>query len=112
MTIGRYTKWDRRYGTHLTLDSIITKAQVLEVGSCVGLHRGEVVLQHVDYLCQLGVTPRKFSGSTGGVKRYQHDNRHREGAASEEKLKTQEITFTSGSTVQDSLLWSHSYYSF
>lgn len=53
-------------GTYLRLNSIITEAQVLQIGSCVGLHRGEVVLQHVNYLHQLWVTPRKLSRSTGG----------------------------------------------
>lgn len=51
--------------THFCLDSVITIAQVLQVGGCVGLHGGEVVLQHVDHLCQLRVTPSKFPGITG-----------------------------------------------
>lgn len=51
--------------THFCLDSIVTVAQVLQVRGCVGLHRGEVVLQHVDHLCQLRVTPSKLPGITG-----------------------------------------------
>lgn len=73
------------YNSYLTLDSIITKTQVLQVGSRIGLHRGEMVLQHGDYLSQLGVTPCKLSRSTGKVKRYQHDNRLKDYIAS---LKT------------------------
>lgn len=54
--------------THFRLDSIITVAQVLQVGGCIGLNGGEVVLQHVDHLRQLRVTPRKLPGITGGGK--------------------------------------------
>lgn len=45
---------------YLHLDPVVSVAQVLQVGGGIGLHRGEVMLQHVDDLRQLGVTPRKL----------------------------------------------------
>ena len=49
--------------TYLSLDSIISEAQVLQVCGGVGLHRGELVLQHMNDLGQLGVTPGKLPGT-------------------------------------------------
>lgn len=46
--------------THFSLHPIVPVAQVLQVGGGVGLHRGEVVLQHVDHLRQLRVAPGKL----------------------------------------------------
>lgn len=46
---------------YLHLDPVVSVAQVLQVGGGVGLDRGEVMLQHVDDLRQLRVTPRKLS---------------------------------------------------
>lgn len=48
---------------YLGLDSIISEAQVLQICSRVGLHWGEVMLQHVNHLCQLRVTPGKLSAN-------------------------------------------------
>lgn len=45
---------------YLHLDPVVSVAQVLQVGGGVGLDRGEVMLQHVDDLGQLGVTPSKL----------------------------------------------------
>lgn len=56
--------------THFCLDSIVAVAQVLQVGGCVGLHGGEVVLQHVDHLRQLRVTPRKLPAITGEAQKH------------------------------------------
>ena len=61
--------------TYLCLNPIIAIAQVLQVCSCVGLHGRKVVLQHVNHLCQLWVTPRKLPKIAGKVQRYQHDSR-------------------------------------
>ncbi len=55
---------------------------MLQIGGCVGLHGGEVVLQHVNHLCQLGVTPRKLPKITDGVQRYQHAGRGRKNVVS------------------------------
>lgn len=63
--------------TDLCLDSIITVAQMLQVRGCVGLHGGEVVLQHVDHLRQLRVTPRKLPGITGEAQKHRCENRGR-----------------------------------
>lgn len=71
------TAWDQWYNTYLCLNAVIAIAQVLQVGGCVSLHGREVVLQHVNHLRQLWVTPRKFSRITGGGQRYQHDDRGR-----------------------------------
>lgn len=54
---------------YLRLDSIISEAQVLQVCGGVGLHRGELVLQHMNDLRQLGVTPGKLPGTQ--TERYQ-----------------------------------------
>lgn len=45
---------------YLHLDPVVSKAQVLQVGRSVALDGGEVMLQHVDDLWQLGVAPRKL----------------------------------------------------
>lgn len=45
---------------YLHLDPVVAVAQVLQVGGGVGLYGGEVMLQHVDDLGQLGVTPSKL----------------------------------------------------
>lgn len=63
-SFSRDTGW---CGTYLGLYSIIAVAQVLQVRGGVGLHRGEVVLQHVNHLRQLRVAPGKLSGNTGGA---------------------------------------------
>lgn len=105
------TVWDQRYDAYLCLHSIIAITQVLQVGGCVGLHRGEVVLQHVDHLHQLWVTPRKLPGITGGVQRYQHDDRHRNKVVSLKKHRhsfpQNEYFSTSGQTDKPRKLHSH-----
>lgn len=45
---------------HLHLDPVVSVTQVLQEGGGVGLHGGEVMLQHVDDLWQLGVAPGKL----------------------------------------------------
>lgn len=45
---------------YLHLDPVVSVAQVLQVGGGVGLDGGEVMLQHVDDLWQLRVTPSKL----------------------------------------------------
>lgn len=45
---------------HLHFDLAVSVAQVLQVGSGVGLHRWEVMLQHMDHLRKFRVAPRKF----------------------------------------------------
>lgn len=45
---------------HLHFDLAVSIAQVLQVGGGIGLHRREVMLQHVDHLRKFRVTPRKF----------------------------------------------------
>lgn len=45
---------------YLHLDPVVSVTQVLQVGGGVGLDGGEVMLQHVDDLRQLGVTPSKL----------------------------------------------------
>ena len=51
---------------HLQFGPVVPVAQVLQVGGSVGLDRGEVVLQHVDHLRELGVAPRKLPSERGG----------------------------------------------
>lgn len=45
---------------YLHLDPVVSVTQVLQVGGGVGLDGGEVMLQHVDDLRQLRVTPSKL----------------------------------------------------
>lgn len=45
---------------YLHLDPVVPVTQVLQVGGGVGLDGGEVMLQHVDDLRQLGVAPGKL----------------------------------------------------
>lgn len=45
---------------YLSFHFVIPKAEVLEVGSGVGLHRWELVLEHVNDLRQLRVSPGKL----------------------------------------------------
>lgn len=48
--LTRHSMGSGTHNAYLSLDSIIAEAQVLQVGSCVGLHWGEVVLEHVNHL--------------------------------------------------------------
>lgn len=74
--------------TYLCLNPIIAIAQVLQVRGCVGLHGRKVVLQHVNHLCQLWVTPRKLPKIAGKVQRYQHNDKGRRKVVSLENSGT------------------------
>lgn len=54
------TAAQRASSPYLHLHPVVSVAQVLQVGGGVGLDGGEVMLQHVDDLWQLRVTPRKL----------------------------------------------------
>ena len=63
------TDRDRRTSWYLHFDAVVSVTQVLEVGCSVGLDRGEVMLQHVDHLREIGVTPCKLPAEGGEGKR-------------------------------------------
>lgn len=76
---------------YLSLDSIISEAQVLQVCGGVGLHRGELVLQHMNDLRQLGVTPGKLPGTQ--TERYQTHTRARaETQTKQYNISTQQLS--------------------
>lgn len=52
---------------YLHLDPVVSVAQMLQVGGGVGLDGGEVMLQHVDDLWKLRVTPGKLSEGKGNL---------------------------------------------
>ena len=56
---------DRVRSAYLHLAPVVSVAEVLQVGCSVSLDGREVVLQHVDDLRQLRVTPRKLPTHTG-----------------------------------------------
>lgn len=45
---------------YLRLDLVVSKAEVLQIGSGVGLDRWKLVLQHLDHLWQLWIPPAKL----------------------------------------------------
>lgn len=56
--------------TYLCFHFVIPEAEVLQIGSCVGLHRRELVLQHVNDLGQLRISPRKLPSSDSTERRH------------------------------------------
>lgn len=53
-----------RTDTNLGFDLVVSEAEMLKVGCSVGLHRWELVLQHLDHLWQLRISPTKLSAQT------------------------------------------------
>lgn len=49
---------------YLRFDLVVSEAEVLEVGGRIGLHRWELMLQHLDHLWQLWVPPAELPEDT------------------------------------------------
>lgn len=56
--------WNLNLRLHLRFDLVVSKAEVLEVGSGVGLDRWELMLQHLDHLRQLWIPPAELPTET------------------------------------------------